>query len=126
MRSFEDDLRTLTANFATTLILAVKRAALEEVARVVAEAEAESRSGRKSPRKRAPSSAPEKPRGRGKGAVSDRLLDYVREHPGERSENVRAALGVTRSQMQVLVKKLLADGKLRGEGNRRATRYFLR
>jgi hypothetical protein len=124
MPSLDAELRTLTASFASDLVLVVKRAALEEVARVIKEVEAESppqQPNRKVVRQK-PTREPSAPLGSGPGGI----LEYVRRHPGERSENVRAAVGLTRGQMQNAVKKLLASGKLKAEGERRATRYFVR
>jgi hypothetical protein len=129
MRSFEEELGSLTASFAGSLILAVKRAALEEVARVVAEIEAENaapRTRRAALSRQEASPPPSTAQSRRGRSADERLLEYVKGHPGERSEKVRAALGFSRSEMQALVKKLLAVGKLKGEGDRRATRYFVR
>jgi len=119
MPNLDAELRELTAGFAAELVLAVKRAALEEVARVMKEVEAQ-----------APEVAPPAPRSkrtavRG-GTISERILDFVRRHPGERSETVRAGLGISRAHMQSAVKKLVQNGQLTSKGERRATRYFVR
>jgi hypothetical protein len=121
MASFEAELRTLTKDFAAALIDAVKRTVLEDVARAIAEVEehdaakAPARTEPPARRRAAPvdSSAP----------ATTRILEYVKSHPGERSENVRSALGLSRADMQTAVRKLLAERKIESEGERRATRY---
>jgi hypothetical protein len=124
MPTLDADLRTLTASFASDLVLVVKRAALAEVARIIKEVEAEAPPAR--PLRRAAKRAPSR-QVRGSAADGpDAILAYVRRHPGERSENVRSAVGLSRGQMQNAVKKLLATGKLKAEGERRATRYYAR
>jgi hypothetical protein len=56
------------------------------------------------------------------GAV-DRVLFFIRAKPGLRSEEIRAALGLEKDDMQKAVALLLGEGKIVKEGELRGTRY---
>jgi hypothetical protein len=58
-------------------------------------------------------------------AMADGFLAYVGEHPGQRMELIAKELGYNTQELTLPVKKLLATGKLRVEGQKRATSYFL-
>ncbi|WP_428263444.1 hypothetical protein [Haliangium sp.] len=57
-------------------------------------------------------------------AMADSFLTYVAEHPGQRMESITAALGYSTQELTLPVKKLLLAGKIRVEGQKRATSYF--
>lgn len=57
-------------------------------------------------------------------AMADGFLAYVAEHPGQRMEVIAKELGYNTQELTLPVKKLLATGKLRVEGQKRATSYF--
>jgi hypothetical protein len=74
-----------------------------------------------------------RPRGEEKGRVrrstveidnlADALLNYLHNNPGQRGEEIAAAMAVDTSAMRPVMKKLIAAGKVRTEGQRRAMRY---
>jgi hypothetical protein len=57
--------------------------------------------------------------------ASEKLLAHIRANPGQRLEQIGVALGTPTSVLKRPVAKLLAAGKLRTEGQRRGTRYFV-
>jgi hypothetical protein len=55
--------------------------------------------------------------------MADAFLAHVTAHPGQRMEHIAKELGLATPELTLPVKKLLADGKLRVEGQKRATQY---
>jgi hypothetical protein len=51
------------------------------------------------------------------------VLFFIRAKPGLRSEEIRAALGLEKDDMQKAVALLLGEGKIVKEGELRGTRY---
>lgn len=80
------------------------------------------------PRPSAP--PPSQPRAGGKRTAAQiavavqRLAEFVRSNPGLRIEEIARELAVDSRDLQLPVKKLLSDGQLRTEGQKRATRYY--
>lgn len=73
-------------------------------------------------------------RGRGKGVkrtsdelegLSDKFLQFVADHPGLRIEQINKQLGTTTKDLQLPIRKLLADGHLKAKGQKRSTTYFI-
>jgi hypothetical protein len=52
------------------------------------------------------------------------FLSHVIANPGQRMEHIARELGLPTPELTLPVKKLLADGKLRIEGQKRATQYY--
>jgi hypothetical protein len=69
-----------------------------------------------------------KPRGRrssqSNDAMSDQLLTYVMAHPGQRGEQIAAALRTDVGVMRSPMKKLIAANKVKTRGQRRGMTYF--
>lgn len=53
-----------------------------------------------------------------------RLERHIADNPGQRIEEIARALGVATRELQLPARKLLAGGRVRTEGQKRATRYF--
>jgi predicted HTH transcriptional regulator len=73
-------------------------------------------------------------RGRGRGikrtadeleGLSDKFLDFVEKNPGLRIEQINKQLGTTTKDLQLPIRKLLADGHLKAKGQKRSTTYFI-
>lgn len=66
-----------------------------------------------------------KRRGSGGGASvdSNSLLHYVQKNPGQRGEQISAALGTTSDAMRPVMKELIESGRIKVRGQRRATSY---
>jgi hypothetical protein len=73
-------------------------------------------------------------RGRGKGikrssdeldGLSDKFLDFVANNPGLRIEQINKKLGTTTKDLQLPIRKLLAEGYLKSKGQKRSTTYTI-
>ena len=56
--------------------------------------------------------------------TADQLLTYIRENPGQRMEAIAKALDSTTKDLTLPIKKLLQQGHVRVEGQKRATSYY--
>lgn len=58
------------------------------------------------------------------GAIDpDALLAYVRNNPGQRGEQISAALGTDSTSMRPVMKQLIADRRVKTQGERRGMVY---
>lgn len=57
--------------------------------------------------------------------MADTLLEYIANHPGQRMESIARALDATTQELTLPIKKLILGGRLRTEGQKRATSYFI-
>jgi hypothetical protein len=58
-------------------------------------------------------------------ASESQVLDFLKGHPGSRSESIAQALGLDTSALRPALVSLRNDNKARAEGQGRATRYYL-
>jgi hypothetical protein len=138
MTDFDTEMAALTGKFARDLILVVKLAALEAVAEVlkgeagaphnepvvadaVASAKAEIDDGVPDDEGDSePKIDTFPPRGqwpeRPPSPVADRILFFVRAKPGQRSQDIRAALGLDREELREAIEMLLADARIVKDG----------
>jgi hypothetical protein len=74
-------------------------------------------------------------RGRAKGAkrapdeieeLTEQLLNYVKGNGGQRIEQIAAGMGTVTKELNLPVKKLIAQKSIRTKGQKRATQYFAR
>jgi hypothetical protein len=56
--------------------------------------------------------------------MADAFMAYITEHPGQRMENIAKELGYSTQELTLPVKKLVSTGKIRVEGQKRATSYY--
>lgn len=59
-------------------------------------------------------------------SLSDRILRYVTNNPGERLETMAVGLAVPSAELKLPLLKLRADKRLATKGQRRAMRYFIK
>jgi hypothetical protein len=57
-------------------------------------------------------------------AIRDKLLAAIAEQPGQRAEDISAALGTKTADIAQTLRKLVAERLVRTEGARRGTRYY--
>jgi hypothetical protein len=71
-------------------------------------------------------------RSRGRGAkrtsdeldkLSDAIIDFVKNNPGLRIEQINKQLGTTTKDLALPIRKLLAEGALKAKGQKRSTTY---
>jgi hypothetical protein len=56
--------------------------------------------------------------------IKDQVLAYVIANPGNRVEHLKVALGYPTKDLTLPIKKLIAEGAIRSEGEKRATTYL--
>lgn len=57
-------------------------------------------------------------------SLQQRLLDHIRSNPGQRVEQINAALSTRTPDVRLPLAKLIASGDLRTTGQKRSTQYF--
>ncbi len=82
-----------------------------------------------SPRGRAPRPARSASRGAKRDAgeieaTARRFAAFVESHPGLRIEQINQGLGTTTKDLALPIRKLIADGKITSQGQKRSTTYF--
>ena len=64
------------------------------------------------------------PRRASKVLDADVLLEHIRKNPGQRGEEVAAAMGTETAAMRPLMRNLIDERKVRTKGERRGMRYY--
>lgn len=71
-------------------------------------------------------------RGRGRGVkrtqedldqLADKFYEFVKANPGLRIEQINAKLGTTTKDLQLPIRKMIADGEIKAKGKKRSTTY---
>jgi hypothetical protein len=57
-------------------------------------------------------------------ALTQSLLTFVKRHPGQRIEQIAAAIDASTKDLALPAKKLIGEKKLSTKGQKRATTYF--
>jgi|GEM_PF-1851495 len=127
--TMSDQIRTLVEEFTSKLELMIRRTALEQVAAALGDA-VQPRRGPGRPRGPAQSSM-SRPKKGGKRSpehleeMAAKLLAHVRANPGQRGEQIAAALKTDVGTMRLPMQKLMAAKKIKTKGQRRGTSYML-
>jgi hypothetical protein len=129
-----DRIRNRVEAFAEELSALIRDSAMETVRDALGGGAAPRRAGRAG--RAAASVAPVRGGGRReKGQKRDpleierltgRLLDYVKGNAGQRIEQIAAGMGTVTKELNLPVKKLIAQKSLKTKGQKRATQYFAR
>jgi len=123
------DIRTLVDDFTTRLEQMIRRTALEQVERALgAELDEPVRRGPGRPPKTAATAKPAAKGGkRDAGSLDEMgvaLLAFVKANPGQGAIEIARAIKTDVDTMRLPMQKLLAQGKVRTQGQRRGTKYF--
>ncbi|HWN70875.1 MAG TPA: hypothetical protein VNM90_24705 [Haliangium sp.] len=57
-------------------------------------------------------------------ATADRLLQYIRENPGQRMESIATAMSSSTRELALPIKRLVRNRQIQVEGQKRATSYY--
>ena len=55
--------------------------------------------------------------------MAEKLVEFVRSNPGSSIEEIGKGIAIPTKELALPVKKLLAEGRLKKKGQKRATRY---
>ncbi|MCX5748523.1 MAG: DNA-binding protein [Proteobacteria bacterium] len=129
MSNFQSDIQTLVEEFVASLTALWRRAATEALAGVDVGGGG-GRGARRGSGAAAPATSGGAARRKGEkrtaedlDKLQDTFLDYVRANPGMRIEQINKALGTSTKDLQLPVRKLIADGAIKGKGEKRSTTY---
>jgi hypothetical protein len=56
--------------------------------------------------------------------TKERVNDFIRKNPGLRIEQINKELGTSTRDLSLPLRKLISDGAVRTEGEKRSTQYF--
>ncbi len=131
--SVSDRIRSRVEAFAEELSALIRDSAMETVREALGGGSAPRRGGRGA--RVSAGAAPVRGGRREKGQKRDpseierltgRLLDYVKNNAGQRIEQIAAGMGTVTKELNLPVKKLIAQKSVKTKGQKRATQYFAR
>jgi len=129
--SVNDRIRSRVEAFAEELGALIRDSAMETVREALGGGAAPRRGGRAAVSSAGARGAGRREKGQKRDPneierLTGRLLDYVRGNGGQRIEQIAAGMGTVTKELNLPVKKLLAQKALKTKGQKRATQYFAR
>jgi hypothetical protein len=115
------EIETLVAEFTTNLSQVMRRTALQEVLAVL---EGGAAAAPKQGRRGRPAGSRNKRGSIDHEKMGERLLAHVSKNPGQRGEQIAAAVGSNVDTIRPAMKKLIAAKKIKTKGQRRGMYYF--
>lgn len=58
--------------------------------------------------------------------VTERLVEFIGQNPGQRTEQIGASLGLATKDLVLPMRKLVREGRLKTKGQKRATTYYVK
>lgn len=127
MSDFQTEMNRVVAGFVAQITELARRAAIDTLESALGS----QRSGRGSRGGGGSLAGLGRVRGRGAKRTSDELdklqsqfLEFVRDNPGLRIEQINKKLGTTTKDLALPIRKLIAEGQLSAKGKKRSTTYF--
>lgn len=122
MATLQSDIQRLVDSFVAQVTELARRAAMNSL---------ETAFGRGGGRSASTAGLPRVGRGRGAKRtmaeleqLQDEFLTFVTKNPGLRIEQINKQLNTTTKDLQLPIRKLLAEGYLKAKGKKRSTTYF--
>jgi hypothetical protein len=126
MSTFQSEIQTLVQDFVAQITDAWKRAVSEALTGVGSGA-----GGRATRRGSGGGGGGAASRRKGEKRTADELdglaekfQEHVKSNPGLRIEQINKQLGTTTKDLQLPIRKLIADGAVKAKGEKRSTQYF--
>ncbi len=135
MADTNDMIRARVDAFVADLTDLIHQAILDNVQAALGQAipsAAPRRPGRPKGRVSAPAASAPTKRGKKRGGkrtaseladMADKLVSFVEKNPGSSIEEIGRGIAIPTKELALPVKKLLAEGRLKKKGQKRATRY---
>jgi hypothetical protein len=125
MSNFQSEIQNLVQDFVAQITEAWKRAVSEALTGVQAGG---GRGGRRGGGASAASTASRR-KGEKRTAdeldgLAERFQAFVKDNPGLRIEQINKQLGTSTKDLQLPIRKLIADGAVKAKGEKRSTQYF--
>jgi len=119
MANLQSDIQRLVDNFVSQVTDLARQAAMDGIANALGRGRGTS------------TGSVRLSRGRGAKRTADELVKlgdafaaYVVKNPGMRIEQINKQLGTTTKDLQLPIRKMIADGILKVKGKKRSTQYF--
>jgi len=130
MADLSDSISALVDEFVTQVTALARKAAMDTLSSAIGGA-AQTGAGRSNAPRRsvAPGRAVSRDKGQKRPAaeldqLKQTVLDHITANPGQRIEQIKKDLGRETRELALPIKKLIAEGAVRSEGEKRATAYF--
>jgi hypothetical protein len=127
MSDFQTEMNRVVQGFVAQITELARRAAIDTLETAL------SRGGGGGGRKAGGGALVSVGRGRGRGTkrtadeldkLSENFVDFVKANPGLRIEQINKQLGTSTKDLQLPIRKLIAEGAVKVKGQKRSTTYF--